>query len=68
MRLIKHIRRWNHWRKHNLNSPLYHILVLFGIVKSPTMCLVLLPEEKTDTAERIIEWTKTVGDDHVEND
>ena len=45
IKLIKHIRRWNRWRKYNLNSPLYHILVLFGYINSPSMQTVILPEE-----------------------
>lgn len=44
--VIKHIRRWNYWRKNNSNGRFYKILVLLGIVKSPTMVTVLLPEEK----------------------
>lgn len=43
--VIKHIRRWNYWRKNNSNGRFYKILVLFGMVKSPTMVIVLLPEE-----------------------
>lgn len=58
MRLIKHVRRWNRWRKYNLNSPFYHILVLFGIVKSPTYHLVILPEEQIQIEELIEKWTK----------
>lgn len=37
--LIKHIKRWNVWRKHNKNSIAHKILVLFGIIKSPTLNL-----------------------------
>ena len=44
-KLIRHFRRWNIWRKYNVNGTLHHILVLFGIVYSPTMELTLLPEE-----------------------
>lgn len=43
--LIKHIRRWNLWRKGCMNSKLHKFLVLFGFTKSPTMATVLLPEE-----------------------
>ena len=45
MKIIKHIRRWNIWRKRNMNGPVYKLLVLFGLVKSSTMARVLLPEE-----------------------
>lgn len=34
---IEHIKRWNVWRKHNKNSIAHKILVLFGIIKSPTL-------------------------------
>lgn len=34
---IKHIKRWNVWRKYNKNDILYKVLVLFGIIKSPTL-------------------------------
>ena len=33
---MNHIRKWNKWRKHNLNSGFYKLLVLLKIVKSPT--------------------------------
>ncbi len=36
-RLIKHIKRWNVWRKHNNNGVAHKILVLFGIIGSPTL-------------------------------
>ena len=43
--MIKHFKRWNGWRKHNLNSRFYKLLVLLGIVKSPTFALYLTEEE-----------------------
>ena len=46
--MCNHIRRWNIWRKRSLNGPIYKILVLFGVTKSPTMGFVLLPEEVRD--------------------
>lgn len=46
--LIKHFRRWNIWRKRSLNNKLYKFLVLFGVIKSPTMATVFLPEEIKD--------------------
>ena len=27
---------WNRWRKLNLNNPIHKILVLLGVVRSPT--------------------------------
>lgn len=52
-KLIRHIRRWNIWRKRNMNGPVYHLFVLFGIVKSPTYAMILLPEEKNQMWEEI---------------
>lgn len=46
--IFRHIRRWNKWRKGNLNSHFYQFLVLIGFVKSPTMALVLLDDEDVD--------------------
>lgn len=43
--MLDHIRRWNIWRKGCLNGPIYKILVLFGVIKSPTMIFVMLSEE-----------------------
>lgn len=45
MKIINHIRRWNEWRKHNLNGTFYKFLVLIGIRKSPTMPLIWLDSE-----------------------
>lgn len=36
-KIILHIRVWNQWRKHNLNSKLHKFLALIGWTKSPTM-------------------------------
>lgn len=44
-RLKRHIKRWNGWRKVNGNGRLHHILVLLGLVHSPTFGFYLLPEE-----------------------
>lgn len=44
-RIKQHIKRWNSWRKHNANGRLHHILVLLGLVVSPTFEMYLLPEE-----------------------
>lgn len=43
--MTKHIKRWNTWRKRNTNGILYKILVLFKIVKSPSMAFTITPEE-----------------------
>lgn len=49
--MIKHIRRWNAWRKGNANGPIYKFMVLIKCVKSPTFALCLLPEEVDEMRE-----------------
>ena len=44
-KIIKHIQRWNIWRKECLNGPLYKFLVLVGLRKSPSMQFILTPDE-----------------------
>ena len=44
-KLITHIKRWNKWRKNNMNGKLHKFLVLLGIRKSITLQYVLLDEE-----------------------
>lgn len=53
--MLNHIRRWNIWRKSCLNGPIYKILVLFGVIKSPTMPFVMLPEEEKEIAKAFVE-------------
>lgn len=60
---IVHIRRWNTWRKRSLDSKMHKLLVLFGIIKSPSMYFVLLPEEKEEIRKTI---HKTLYADEVE--
>lgn len=44
-KILTHVKRWNRWRKHCLNGNLHKALVLLGVIKSPTMPFILLPEE-----------------------
>ena len=44
-RVIIHIKRWNKWRKNNMNGKLHKFLVLIGIKKSITLQYMLLDEE-----------------------
>lgn len=55
MGLIKHIRRWNLWRRYCLNPPTYKLFVLLGLKKSETLALTLLPEEQDKFAHNILE-------------
>lgn len=56
--IFRHIRRWNKWRKGNLNSRFYQFLVLIGFVKSPTMVLVLLDDENVDIHDILDRYEK----------
>lgn len=43
--LKRHFRRWNAWRKRNVNCKFHQILVLLKLANSPTFEMFLLPEE-----------------------
>lgn len=38
--MIKHFKRWNKWRKGSADSTFHKILVLLGIIKSPSYYMV----------------------------
>lgn len=44
-KLKNHIRHWNRWRKYNIDSKFYKLLVLFGICRSPTFYGDMFNEE-----------------------
>lgn len=50
-RLIKHTRRWNVWRKCNINGPIHKLLVLLGFIKSPTFVLTLTNDELSEVVK-----------------
>ena len=60
MKIIKHIRRWNIWRKRSMNGLVYKLLVIFGLRKSPTMTMVLLPEEQSMVIKGFMDGMKGV--------
>ena len=47
-RILKPVKRWNEWRKGNLNGRLYKILVLLKLAKSPTFELFATAEEREE--------------------
>ena len=47
-KLINHVRRWNMWRKNNMNHPFYQFLVLIGVRKSPTLPFVVMKDDTPD--------------------
>lgn len=62
--MVKHIRRWNIWRKGCLNSKWHKLLVLLGLRQSPTMVWTLLPEERNtmnDMYRRALATGKSVA-------
>lgn len=44
--MIKHIRRWNIWRRWTGTGWFYNFLVLIGLVNELTLQFVVLPEEQ----------------------
>lgn len=56
--MIKHIRRWNMWRKHCVNGRVYKLLVLFNITHSPTMAFTLLAEEADEIKSAFLKQLK----------
>ncbi len=40
MKLFNHLKAWNEWKKHNLNSKFHKFLVLIGLIHSPTYYVV----------------------------
>lgn len=46
--IIKHIKRWTVWRKYNKSDVVHKILVLFGVIKSPTFYCVMAKEGEAD--------------------
>ena len=51
-KIRNHIERWNIWRKHNLNSPVHKILVLFGLY-SPTFQMTWTAKEQKEYEEEL---------------
>ena len=48
---MKRFKLWNEWRKHNMDGPLHHFLVLIGFVKSPSFigwCRFFGEEDEND--------------------
>jgi hypothetical protein len=43
--MITRIKVWNQWRKRSMNKRFYKLMVLFGLVKSPTFRMELVFEE-----------------------
>lgn len=61
--MTKRLRRWNKWRKHNLNSKPYQLLVLFGFIHSPTFYCTLTDEEEEAWHQRLLDGVQKGGKD-----
>ena len=61
--MVKELKRWNKWRKHNLNSKQYQLLVLFGFIHSPTLDCTLTDEEEEAYHQRLLDGVQKGGND-----
>ena len=68
MKIIKHFRRWNIWRKYNTNSSFYHFMVLIGFTYSPTIGSFLLPEEIKSISDKIDSGVLKVEESKIARD
>lgn len=73
-KLVRHIKRWNKWRKGSMNSKFYKFLVLLGLYKSPTFALMLTDEEEEaihkafmDVLDQRVERMKNKGEEKDDN-
>lgn len=62
---LNRIRRWNVWRKRNKNSKFHKLIVLLGIIESPTMMCTFLPEEQRMIQEGFEEGIRRGGLDPI---
>lgn len=51
-KLIKYFKKWNYWRKRNMNGRFYKFFVLIKLAKSPTFAAIRNHE---DYAKTIVE-------------
>lgn len=49
----RHFRKWDEWRKRNLNSKFYQLLVLLKVYKSPTFDLYITKQEMQEALDEI---------------
>jgi len=48
------VQKWKTWRKHNRNSRVYQLLVLFKIIRSPTLELQLSDKQAEELKKVLI--------------
>lgn len=66
MKLIKHIKTWNRWRKYNANDKMHKFLVLIGFIHSPTMEVIECIERSEEKYKGIIRYTSIFLEDTKE--
>lgn len=66
-KLIKHIKKWNKWRKHSLNSPISKLLVLFNIIKSPTFEHFWTEQDARAFREGFLQGMREAADEQQNN-
>ena len=58
----RHFRKWNEWRKQNLNSKFYQLLVLLKVYKSPTFDLYITKQEMQEALDEMNRIIDNRGD------
>ena len=58
----RHFRKWNEWRKRNLNSKFYQLLVLLKVYKSPTFELYITKQEMQEALDEMNRIIDNRGD------
>jgi len=66
-RILKHFRRWNEWRKGNLNGRFYKILVLLKLEHSPTFELFVTAEEREEAWRAFKKELETAVEENSNN-
>ena len=58
----RHFHKWNEWRKQNLNSKFYQLLVLLKVYKSPTFELYITKQEMQEALDEMNRIIDNRGD------
>ena len=58
----RHFRKWNEWRKQNLNSKFYQLLVLLKVCISPTFELYITKQEMQEALDEMNRIIDNRGD------
>ena len=58
----RHFRKWNEWRKRNLNSKFYQLLILLKVFRSPTFELYITKQEMQEALDEMNRIIDNRGD------